>query len=472
VLALAGGALGLLVARWGYQILWDLRPPMLRTAGVHIELDARVLFFTVAVSLATGILFGLAPALRSTNPDLAVDLKERTGQLVSGAGGRRSRSVLVAAEVALCVVGMIGAGLFLRSLGNAESFDPGYDASHLATISFNVASQKYSEERGRAYQRQVVERAGAVPGVLSAALARDNFLSVTFSRTVLIEGDAEAERGRLALMSPVSANYFRTTGIALLRGRDFNTFDNPAGPPVAIVNETAAARFWPGQDPVGRRVRFRGDASAREVVGIARNANYLALGEAPQALFYTAVLQDYTSDATLIIRTAGDPDAVMAQTRRELQRLDPGIPLHGRGVRTTIRESLWAPRLSAGLLTVFGLLGMLLASLGIYGLVSYSVTLRVREIGIRVALGARPADVHLLIVRQTLTVVTAGVVAGLLISLGASRAVQSLLLVTSARDALTFVLAPSILMLVAILAAWFPALRATRIDPALALRDE
>jgi ABC-type antimicrobial peptide transport system permease subunit len=241
---------------------------------------------------------------------------------------------------------------------------------------------------------------------------------------------------------------------------------------VAIVNETAAARFWPGQDPVGRRVRFRGDASAREVVGIARNANYLALGEAPQALFYTAVLQDYTSDATLIIRTAGDPDAVMAQTRRELQRLDPGIPLHGRGVRTTIRESLWAPRLSAGLLTVFGLLGMLLASLGIYGLVSYSVTLRVREIGIRVALGARPADVHLLIVRQTLTVVTAGVVAGLLISLGASRAVQSLLLVTSARDALTFVLAPSILMLVAILAAWFPALRATRIDPALALRDE
>ena len=472
VLALAGGVLGLLLARWASEILWVLRPPWMSAAVFHLGVDTRVLAFTLTLSVLTGILFGLVPALRSTNPDLATDLKERTSRPVAGFGGRHPRSLLVASEVALCVVALIGSGLFLRSLRNAERIDPGFDADHLGMVTFNLADQSYSEARGREFQRQVLDRAAGLAGVVSTALSRDTMFRVTFTRTVQLEGESGAAQERFALASPVSPNYFRTTGITLLRGRDFSAQDSEKTPRVAIVNQAGAARYWPGQDPIGKRLRFAGDPAPLEVIGVARNANYLALAEQPQALFYTSLLQDYGSAATLIFRTSGDPEAAIGAVRREVQALDPNLLLESRSVRTVIRASLWAPRLSAGLLSVFGLLGLVLATLGVYGVISYSVNQRVRELGVRLALGASTADVQMLILRQGMALVTVGVVAGLLIALGASRTVQSLLFVTSARDALTFVLVPSILILVAILACWGPAHRATRIDPAVALRDE
>ncbi|MBZ5578335.1 MAG: ABC transporter permease [Acidobacteriia bacterium] len=472
VLALAGGVLGILLARWASAVLWALRPPWLSSAVFHVRLDTRVLAFTLALSVLTGILFGLVPALRATNPDLAADLKERSSRPVSGFGGRHPRSLLVASEVALCVVALIGSGLFIRSLSNAERIDPGFDAGHLGMVSFNVSDRSYSPDRGREFQRQVVERVSALPGVQSAALSRDTLFRVTFTRTVLLDGDSATDQRRFALTSPVSPNYFRTTGIALLRGRDFSSLDTQNTPHVAVVNEAAAARYWPDQNPIGKRFRFYGDNAPLEVIGVARNANYLALAEPPQALFYTSLLQDYGSAATLVFRASGDPDAALAGVRREVQVLDPNLLLESRSVRTVIRASLWAPRLSAGLLTVFGILALVLATLGVYGVISYSVNQRIREIGVRMALGATAADVQVLVLRQGLALVTVGVVAGLLIALGATRAVQSLLFVTSARDSLTFVLVPSILILVAILACWGPAHRATRIDPAVALRDE
>lgn len=471
VLALAGGLLGFWVAGWSHNVLWALRPPLLSAAVFRADLDARVLAFTLAVSLLTGILFGLFPALRATNPDLAMDLKERASHPVFGVGSRQPGSLLVASEVALCVVALIGAGLFLRSLNNAERIDPGFDADRLGVISFDVAGQSYSEGRGREFQRRVLERAATLPGVVSAALSRDTVLRVAVLRTVVMEDDRSTGNERVGLMSPVSPNYFRTMGIPLLRGRNFSQLDTQNAPRVAIVNEAAADRYWPGQDPIGKRFRFLGDTFSLEVIGVARNANYLALAEAPQALFYTSLLQDYSGAATLILRTAGDPEPILPLARREVQALDRNLSVQTSSVRSRIRNSLWAPRLTAGLLSGFGILALLLAILGVYGVISYSVNQRVREIGIRMALGATAGDVQMLIVRRGLALVTVGVVAGLLIAAGASRALQSLLLV-SARDGLTFILVPCILILAAIHACWLPARRATRVDPAKALRDE
>ena len=470
VLALAGGGLGLLIARWGSSILWALRPPWLRTAVFNVTLDERVLSFTLFLSVVTGILFGLVPALRATKSDLATDLKERASKPASGF--RHPRSMLVALEVSFCVVALIGAGLFIRSLANAEHVDPGFDADHLGMVSFNVSDQNYSQERGHQFQRQLLERAAALPGVVSVALSRDSLLRVSFSRTIVIDGETQAPEGHPILTTPVSPNYFHTTGIALMRGRDFSPQDSQNTPRVVIVNETAAANYWPSQNPIGKLLRIVGDGAPLEVIGVARNANYRVLGEAPQPLIYTSIQQEYESASTLIYRTNGNPEAVEASVRREMQALDPNLLLEPEIVRAVIRNSLWAPRLSAGLLGVFGILGLVLATLGVYGVVSYSVNQRVREIGVRMALGATAADVQVLILRQAMGLVTVGVVAGLLIALGASSAVQRLLFVTSARDGLTFVLVPSILVLAAIAACWGPAHRATRIDPAIALRDE
>ena len=472
VLAVAGGALGLVIAHWASRLLWALRPPIMAAAGFHIGLDGRVLGYTLGLSLLTGFLFGLMPALRATNPDLATDLKERAGPPASGFRGRHPRSLLVASQVALCVVALIGAGLFVRSLSNAAQIDPGFDADHLGMVTFDLASRNYSEGRGREFERNAIERVAALPGVAAAAISRDRPLRVSFARNAVLEDDPESGAGRVTLTSAVSPGYLRAAGIALVSGRDFSPLDTASNPRVVIVNEAAAGRYWPNQDPLGKRVRFVGDPTVFQAIGVARNANYLGLGEPPQALFYTSLLQQYEPAATLMFRTRGEPEAALERARLEVQTLDPNLLLQTSTARSMIDETLWAPRLSAGLLSVFGVLGLVLATLGVYGVVSYSVNQRVREIGLRMALGATAADVQVLILRQGLALVTVGVVAGLLIALGASRAVQSLLLVTSPRDSLTFVLVPSILVLVAILACWGPAHRATRIDPATALRDE
>jgi predicted permease len=441
---------------------------------VHLDLDVRVLSYTLAISLLTGILFGLVPALRATSRDLTRDLKERTGQSETSFKGRRTRSALVIGQVALSVVALVGAGLFVRSLWNAGRIDPGFDAARLGVVAFNVGDQGYNEGRGREFERQALERAAAVPGVLSATLAKDLPFRVSLARTVLLEGreDAAAGKGRFTLMSVVWPGYLRTVAIPILRGRDFSLLDTAATPRVVIVNESAAMAYWPGENPIGKRIRFFGDNAPAEVVGIARNANYQAIGERPQAIVYGSLIQYYFPTAVLYVRTGGDPEAVSAAVRREVQSLDRNLLLQSESVAGIIRESLWAQRLSAGLLGVFGGLALVLATVGIYGVVSYSVTRRVREIGVRMALGATPAGVQTMILREGIRLVAMGVAAGMLMALVGSRAVEGMLFATSPRDPATFVLVPSVLTLVALLACWLPALRATRIDPAVALRDE
>jgi predicted permease len=472
LLALMGGMAGLAVAVWARDLLWSMRPPTFSHAAVQMQLDRTVLGYTFAVSVLTGLIFGLVPALRATRADLATDLKERSGQPAQFSGPWNQRSLLVMAQVAFSVVALVGAGLFVRSLRNANRFDPGFDSAHLGIVVFNVADRGYNEAQGRDFQQRVLERAGAVPGVVSATLANDWPFHVALSRTMAAEGREGAAAGRIILSEFVWPGYLRGVGIPLLRGRDFTGQDGKTSPRVAIVNQTAADLYWPGEDPVGKRVMFFGENAPAEVIGVAHTANYQAIGEKAKPFVYLSLQQYYFPTAVLYIRTAGGPDAVLASVRSEVQAMDGNLLLQAETVETTIRQSLWAQRLSAGLLAAFGMLALLLATIGIYGVVSYLVANRVREFGIRMALGATATDVQLMLVREGVRLVAGGVLLGLALSLIGSRAVESMLFVVSSRDAVTFILVPAILTLVAVLACWIPARRATRIDPMVALRDE
>lgn len=474
LLAAIGGVLGLALARWAGDVLWSLRPPMFNHAGFRLDLDARVLGFNLAVSLLTAVVFGLAPAIRGTQSNLATDLKERAGQPGSYGGAWHPRSVLVVAQVALSLVALLGAGLFVRSLQNAGDIDPGFDAAHLGIVAFNLTDVGYNEGRGREYYQQVLQQAAAIPGIGAATLSKDPPFTVASARTVLLEGQESTSsgRGRATLTSVVWPGYFQTMGIPLLRGRDFSPLDTRTTPRAAIVNEAAAAAYWPGDNAIGKRVQFFGESLPVEVIGLARNANYQTVGEPPQALVYLSLMQYYFPTGVLIVRTEGDPDSVLPSLRREVQSLDHNLFLQSESLRTTIRESLWAQRLSAGLLAVFGSLALLLSTIGIYGVISYSVSLRKREIGVRMALGATPGDVQTMVLSEGVRLVAIGVLAGTLIALGASRMVAGMLFAIGPRDALTFVVVPAILALVAMTACWVPAHRATAIDPAIALRDE
>ncbi len=474
VLALVGGGAGLLLARWARDLVWAVRPPIFKYAGFRLDLDTRVLFYSLAVSFATGILFGIIPALRGTRSDLATDLKERTGQPASRGGLWRARPALVVCQVSLSMVALAGAALFLRSIANATRIDTGFDSSHLAAITFNVSEQGYNEARGREYQSRVLEMASATPGVASAALAKDPPLHVSGARTVRLQGQENTVSGggRFTLTTAVTPGFFQTAGIPLLQGRDFSTLDRADSPHVAIVNEAAAARFWPGAEAVGQSLNFVGDNKPAEVIAVARNANYQSVGEEPQAFIYLALQQYYFPTAVLYVRSAGDPESAAVAVRRQIQPLDRNLVLDVESVESTIRESLWAQRLLASLLAVFGLLALLLASIGIYGVISYSVHQRFREFGVRMALGATPSGLQFMVVREGMRLVAIGIAAGTAIALLAWRAVQGMLFLSGAGDFSALLAVPALLGLIGTLACWAPARRATHIQPSTALRDE
>ena len=478
LLAVVGGAAGLFIAVLARDLLWSLRPPTFSHSAVRMALDPIVLSYNFSISVLTGMIFGLAPALRATRSDLATDLKERSGRAAHFSGRWNPRSILVMAQVAFSVVALVGAGLFVRSLRNAMQFDPGFDAAHLGIVVFNAADRGYNQAQGRDFQRRVLERARATPGVAAATLSNDWPFHVSRSRTIYVSrsGSTSIEGsdtpGQIVLSELVWPGFFEAVGIPLLRGRDFSEQDSQTSPRVAILNQDAANLYWPGEDAVGKRVRFFGENTATEVIGVARTANYQAIGEKPQPFVYLSMQQYYFPAAVLSIRTAGEPDAVLAAVRGEVQALDRNLLLQAETVNATIRQSLWAQRLSAGLLAVFGMLALLLATIGIYGVVSYLVANRVREFGIRMALGATSTDIQLMLLREGVRLVAVGVVVGMAIAVVGARAVESMLFLVSSRDAVTFILVPSILTLVAILACWIPARRATRVDPMVALRDE
>jgi predicted permease len=475
LLALIGGAAGLLLAYWAQGLLWSFRPPFLAADAIDLHPDMRVLLFTLAVSVATGMIFGLAPAIQASRPDLVVELKDKTSAPTGGNRLFSLRNVLVSAQVALSLVALIGAGLFLRSLQNAQQISPGFDTEHLAVLSFDLGAQGYTEERGRQFQQRLLERAAAVPGVQSASVASTvPLFAGGFARTVFLEGQDASDRraGRLVQISIVGSRYLETVGIPLLRGRTLSDRDQPNTPNAVVINETMAKRFWPDQDAIGKRFKFFGQDFFNEVVGIAKDSKYNFIGEEETPFIYQATTQVYQPQLSLFVKAA-QPQAVLGTVRGETQQLDRNLPLTGVFTLNEIfDQALWAPRMAASLLATFAGLSLVLSVIGIYGVMAYSVTQRTRELGIRMALGASRADVLRLVVFQGLRLTLMGVVIGLAASFAITRLVVSMLYSVSATDLVTFTVVPLLLAGAALAASYLPARRATRIDPMVALRYE
>jgi predicted permease len=477
LLGVLGGAAGLLVALWGREVLWALKPPFFPDS-LDLGMDARVLGFTLAVSLATGVLFSLAPIFQSFRLDLCSTLT-RQGRTGGSRGDRAAallREVLIAGQVALSVVVLTGAGLFLRSLLAVERIDPGFETEKLFVIPMDLGAQGYPPPRAQELYRRAVERVASLPGVRSAAVA---------SRFLLVEGGVRMSvraEGRpaspadeeeiLAGINIVGPGYFETVGMPLRSGRAFGPADRRGAPPVAVINETLARRLWPGEPAVGKRLRLGDDEDFREVVGVAADARYAGLREPPQPYAYRPVLQSFSPMMMLHVRTAEKPEPLLEQVRREIQALEPGLPLLAPRTITQVRNhSIWAPRMGAGLLTVFGLLALALAALGIYGVMAYSIGQRRQEIGIRMAMGAGRRDVLRLVLRQGLRPVALGALLGLGLALAAGRAIASLLFGVSPADPLALAGAVALLALVALAAVVAPARRAAGLDPVAALRE-
>jgi putative ABC transport system permease protein len=377
-------------------------------------------------------------------------------------------------QVALSVVALTGAGLFLRSLRNAQAVDPGFDAAHMATLALNVKARGFTEAEGRQFYARVLERAGSLPGVAAVTLAFNAPFTVYRARSISVEGrETGTGPGAVALIDLVEPAYFLTVRIPLLRGRAFTSGDSIAAPRVAVVNETIARHFWSGKDPIGARLRFFGESAPVEIVGMVKDSTYISLGEAPRLMVYLCLRQNYSPAVTLWVRTTGEPEAMLGAVRREVQSLDRDVLLSDLQTAMQVsRESLWAPRLGAILFTAFGALAGLLTVVGLYGVISYSVGQRTRELGIRMALGAQPRAVLRQVLAEGMILVFGGLVLGLVATITIAGVLNSLLFGVSARDPLTLGVVVVALLVTALAACSAPAVRATRIDPMVALRDE
>ncbi|HET7231693.1 MAG TPA: ABC transporter permease [Longimicrobium sp.] len=470
LLALAGGTLGLLLSSWLLALAMTAVPAG-TPVNLDLSLDGRVLGFTVAASLFAGIVFGLAPAFRASRPDVLTALKEDT----TAPRRSRLRALLVGAQVALCTVLLAGSALFLRSLGNASRIDPGFDPAPLLVMPVDLRLGRYDERTGPEFYRRLLEGVGRIPGVRSASLQQVMPLQGDNMETrFTLEGEGDDAARRVSNFDVVSAGYFRTLGIPVLRGREFGAGDRAQAPPVAIVNQTFARRNFPNGDALGRRVSTNGaQGPFLTIVAVVRDAKYVSLGEEPRAMLYVPFGQNYVSEMVLHVRAAGDPAALVRPVARAARALDPVLPFEAaRPMRQQLRVALLPARIGAWLLGGFGSLALLLAAVGIYGVVSYTVSQRTREIGIRAALGAGRRMLIGYVIAGTLRVVGVGMVVGVVLALLAGRAVRAFLYGVAPTDPAVLLGTPLVLALVALAASWAPVRRATAADPMTALRAD
>jgi len=479
MLALMGGGFGVLIAFWGRDALWSLRPPFLPANSVDLSLDPRVLGFTMGLSVITGLLFGLVPAIQASRADLVSAIKSATE---TGHDWRflnvslNLRGLLVVGQVALSLVALIGAGLFLRSLQGAQKIDPGFKSGGLATITVDLGAQNYQKDRGLNFYRAAMDRVRGLPGVQSVTWTESlPLFGGGFGRSVFPEGEDQqpGQRGRLVQVSGVWTGYFSTMGIPIEQGRDFLDSDRDPSAPMVIMNQTAAKIFWPGQNPIGKRFKFYGEEIFTQVVGIAKDGKYNNIGEDPLPFIYYPAQEKYVPAMSLAVRTSGDPRPALAAMSQAVRGLDSTLPLlFPQTMSDVIDASLWAPRMGAMLLALFGLLALVLAAVGIYGVMSYSVTRRTREIGIRMALGARTVDVLRLVLGEGMILTTIGMTIGLAGAVAATRLISGLLFGVSPTDLPTFVGISALLAAVAMVANYLPARRASRVDPLVTLKYE
>jgi predicted permease len=470
--------LALLASACGFVVSYALTALIVQFGEVPAEVasvirpDAKVLAATSGLAVLTTLIFGLAPALTATRFELLPSLKDEGLTSTPGAGRRRLRGAFVVAQVAVSLALLITAGLFLKSMSKALEVHPGFESRAAATLSVDPALQGYSPERQQTFVTQVIDAASALPGVTAASVTSSLPLSGRMMGTDALAADT-ANRAS-ATFASIAPHYFTAMGIDLIRGRDFSSADVAGAPPVVIINDRLARRLWPETDAIGKLMRpdDRGQPW-REVVGIARDGKYAELTEQPRGMFYMPLAQQPASPITLVARTAVDAGELLRRMSAVAQRLDRDMPLFRvETLEGTIRQVVDKQRAAASLLGVFGAITLLLAAIGMYGVASHAVSLRTREIGIRMSLGARAADVLRMFARETLALAVIGVVIGLAVSAAASRLLASFLFGLGANDAMTFASAAAVIGLVAVMASYVPARRAARVDPLRALRHD
>ena len=487
MLAVAGGALGLLLAVWGVDLLVRFNPDGLPRLD-EITIDPRVLGFTLLVTLLTGIIFGLAPALQTSKVNFHDALKDGNRQSSGSAGGQRLRGALVIAEVALSLMLLVGAGLLLRSFQQLMKVDAGFDAQGVLTLRLRLPDAKYREAaQTTSFLKEVMRRVATLPGVEGVSVTTGFPLGRGGENGYWIEGQPEPRQPGdwpVAVTQSVSEDYHQTLGIALLTGRQFTKQDTADAPPVVMVDEDFVRRHFPNGQPsgvIGQRLRFGGDGEPwREVVGVVRHVRHFGLDEEGRAGIYRPWTQinpkwlaDFTRAMDLVVKTSAEPIGLVPAIKREVQAVDKDQPLANvRTLESLVIQSIAPRRFSLVLLGIFALLALLLGAIGLYGVMSYAVTQRTREIGIRTALGAQQSDVLKLVVGRGMKLALVGVGVGLAGSFALTRVMSSLLFGVSTTDPATFAAVTLLLTSVALVACYIPARRATKVDPMIALRYE
>jgi predicted permease len=480
LLSLAGGLGGALIGNWVGRGLESLRPLGDFPIRFNLAFDWRVFSYIAAIALFTGVAAGLVPALRVSRNDLNETLRE-SGRGSAGDGGRRPiRNILVIAQVAGSLVLLVAAGLFMRSLASAKSIDLGFDPKNLLNVGLDPGLQGYDQSRAETFYRELLRRARSLPGVESASYAYTvpmNYYNT--AANIYPEGLAVTTSNKKTLegsYNMIGTGFFTTMRIPILKGRDFSDADTATTEHVAIVNQTMAARLWPNQDPLGRKFSMESATGAfLTVVGVARDAKYGELMESPTLYFYQPETQHYRSTHVLQLRTSVTPESLVAAVQAQVREIDPSLPTFDvMPMERTLAgvNGYFLFQVGVGFAGVLGGLGMLLAVIGLYGVVSFTASRRTHEIGIRMALGAGPGNIFTLVLRQALVLVAAGVGLGLLAALAIARLLSTLLIGVAPYDPITFASVAGILIAVALVACFLPARRAANLDPTTALRYE
>jgi len=474
VLSLSGGVAGLLFAFWLTNLMTGVKLPVTLPIKFDLSANGQVLVFTFALSFVTGMICGLMPALQASKPDLVFALKAEGKTL--GRGYRKSRllNLLVTAQAAICLILLVGAGLLVRSLQHNRAADPGFDPRNVLAVSLDLRSSGYDQNKGKEFFRHLVERVESLPGVRSASLVRLLPLSLAerWTRTVEVEGYAAQPNEDMSIAyNEVGPGYLSTMGIPVVQGRDFTVLDKDKAPGAAIINETMGRLYWPGQDPVGKRVHTGGQWLT--VIGIAKDSSYYDVEEAPSAHLYLPFLQNYEPEMTVLARTETDPMDFVAAVREQIGLLDANLAIFNiKTLTEQVNTALAGTEAVATLMGGVGLVALMLATVGIYGVVAYAVSQRTQEFGIRMALGAQPRDVLKLIMKGALATALVGSSIGLAGAFALARVMSSFLMGVSASDPAVFAAASMLIVGVLLLASYVPARRAVKVDPVVALRYE
>ncbi len=474
LLGLLGGAVAIAIAVWTSRSFMAFFPPSNLPLTNDAHVDQRVLLVTIAVSMLAAILFGILPALRSSNLSVQSVLKEEASSVSLNLHKSRLLSGLVVAQISLSLVLLVCAGLFIRSLQKAQQADPGFEASHLLVASYDLSPDGYTLETGTEFNRQVIARLSVLPGVESVSLADFSPLSFSIHSDYLQIEDYVPQPHEWMEISRaiVGPNYFRSLRTSVISGREFTDADAPDSQPVAVVNQAFVDRYWPGENAIGKQVT---DGARFTVVGVARNAKYRSLTSPAEPVIYLPIYQAFrsTKETTIHVRTTGDPNAVATSVEETIHQLNPDLPLFNvNPLSVTMQLGTLVQRIAVTFAGSFGLLAMLLAAVGIYGVVAYSTRQRTREIGIRVALGAEKRGIYRLVLGQGFRLTLAGLVVGTALALAFTRLLKTQLFGVSETDAITFAAVGLLLAVVALVACHIPARRATRVDPMVALRYE